>query len=731
METTRASLPIHVRTLTGLEPVLAKELATVGARDLSVHNRLVRCTGDREILYQANLWCRTAIRVLQPIHTFRTTDESSLYDGFREVDWRDHLVEEATLAVDAIVHNSFCTHSLYAAQLAKDAIVDQFRDRSGNRPSVDLKNPTLRIGLYLVNNEATIYLDASGESLHKRGYRLATSEAPLNEVLAAGIVALSEWQPPANFVDLMCGSGTFLIEAALQARNIAPGLSRSSFGFERWPNHDVALWKRIKEEARDAIRPSCDAMLLGRDRDAEMIQRARSNALRAGVDDDIRFEVADLHDASAPRSRPDGPPGIVVMNPPYDERLKIARASALYRRIGDVLKQGFGGDVAFLLTGNLEAAKHVGLRTSKRVVLYNGPIECRLLRYELRAPKRKEPPEPIQATDDAGDAPKPPRVIDRWQPQLEMFANRLRKMAKHWGKWARRQGITCYRVYDRDLPETPLAIDLYDGRVHVSEFERPHDRSDFEQDRWLDQILELIASVFDVASDKIFVKERQRQRGSSQYRRQAETGNTFIVTENDLRFRVNLTDYLDTGLFLDHREARKMIRERSSDCRVLNLFGYTGSFTVYAAAGGARTTTTVDLSETYLRWAKENLVANGLEGDRHQFVRDDAMGFLGGLARRERQIYDLIVVDPPTFSNSKRARTDFDIRRDHPELLNLALERLQSSGAVFFSTNCRKFQLDEASIQATGIREITGQTVPPDFQRKRPHRSWWITKNVT
>ncbi len=753
---------IQAKTLSGLEGVLAAELAALGAREISQGTRIVSFRGDQRLLYRANLQCRTAIRLLTPIRQFAATSERELYDGIRQIDWRRYLDADASLAIDPVVRNSFCTHSLFAAQLAKDAIVDQFRERCGRRPSVDLDDPDLRINLYMNRNEVTVHVDSSGDSLHKRGYRAEASEAPINEVLAAGIILLTGWDRATPFVDPMCGSGTFVIEAARLARNIAPGILRR-FAFERWKDYDRQLHCEVDKEARDAERESPAIEIIGSDRDPRVVEIARRNVRNAGIERDVRIETAEFAAVDPPP-----PPGVLVMNPPYDERLKVNAIARLYREIGDTLKHRFGGYTAHVFTGNLDAAKHVGLRTSQRIPLFNGPIECRLLRYEIHPPRgtatehgestsvagdKRNAELPSHAEVDAGndhpevpcDQPStefnvlstehrlPPRDAiaphpQRWHDQIEMFANRLRRMSKHWKKWARRQGIECFRVYDRDIPDVPLAIDLYGDRLHIAEFVRPHDRSEAEHERWLRLMEETTRSILEIAPERVYFKQRQRQRGKAQYSRQAGTDEFFEVTEGGHRFVVNLADYLDAGLFLDHRITRSCVERDATGKRFLNLFGYTGSFTVYAAAGGAAATTTVDLSANYLDWARRNMCLNGLTEREHEFVCDDVATFLTNDARRGGRLYDLAVVDPPTFSNSKSLQNDFDVVRDHPHLLELVLARMVAGGKVYFSTNCRKFQLREREIRGALIREITGQTVPLDFQRKRPHKTWILMK---
>jgi 23S rRNA (guanine2445-N2)-methyltransferase / 23S rRNA (guanine2069-N7)-methyltransferase len=745
--------PLHAKTLSGLEQVLAAELTELGATDVQPGHRLVTFSGDQRLMYLANLGCRTAIRILKPIANFPADSERALYAGVQQIDWSRFLDPDRSLAIDPVVWSSFCTHSLFVAQLSKDAIVDQFRDRTGRRPRVDLNEPDLRINIHLVENVATVYLDSSGDSLHRRCNRAKTGDAPLGEVLAAGILRLTEWDRQSTLLDPMCGSGTFCIEAALLARNMAPGVIRRRFGFQAWKDYDQSLRDTLLAELRRGELPSLPFSIVGSDIDAEVVAMARENARRAGVAADVRFETANAECCQGPT-----PTGTLVMNPPYDERLKVDQIASFYRRIGDTFKQRFAGYTAWVFTGNLDAAKQIGLRPSRKVRLFNGPIECRLLRFDLYSGTRRTPADaatPESAEEAAAAAQEatvesslgtaaaeipglpvqvqvePFSVPPRWRDQATMFRNRLDRMGKHWRKWARRQGITCFRLYDRDIPDVPLVIDWYEGQLHVAEFVRPHDRSEAEHRVWLDFIVRAAAEALGVDPDsQTYLKRRERQRGKSQYERQDDAGEMLEVREGGHKFLVNLSDYLDTGLFLDHRQTRALVEAEAAGKRFVNLFGYTGSFTVYAAAGGAASTTTVDLSNTYLHWSQQNMRLNGFTGAAHQFVRDDAVAFLRHRAARHEPRFDLAVVDPPTFSNSKRLADVWDIQQHHAELLNLLLEQMTPGGKIYFSTNLRRFKLYEDTLRHVTLREITAQTIPPDFRNKRIHRCWTLVSDT-
>jgi len=367
------------KTLFGLEDALASELRELQAREVRAFNRLVTFKGDMRLLYKANLCCRTAIRILKLVKKFNAADEQELYREVRRIDWSLYLDETGTLAIDPVVTNSTFTHSLYVAQLAKDAIVDQFRERTGARPSVRLENPDLRLNLHMNQNIVSVYLDSSGDSLHKRGYRTQTPLAPINEVLAAGIIKLSGWDRRSPFADGMCGSGTFVIEAALMAKNVPPGAFRKQFGFERWKDYDPALYREVFQEAAAQEAERLPFEIVGSDVDAPTARLAAQNVRNAGLERDVRIGCRSFEELTPPKR-----PGTLILNPPYGERLEVAKINTLYRMIGDTLKKKYAGWTAHVLSGNPEAFGSVGLRPSKVTPLFNGPIECRLMEYQVR-----------------------------------------------------------------------------------------------------------------------------------------------------------------------------------------------------------------------------------------------------------------------------------------------------------------------------------------------------------
>ena len=702
----------------GIEPLLADELRALAAEGVRETRAGVAFEGTLATAYRACLWSRLANRILLPLKSFPAPSPEVLYEGAQTIVWKEHLAPEGTLAVDFTTSQSAITHSHYGALKVKDAIVDQLRDEFGARPSVDTAQPDVRVNVYLLRDEATISLDLSGESLHRRGYRTQTVEAPLKENLAAAILMRASWPDIAKeggaLVDLMCGSGTLLIEGALMAADAAPGLARQYFGFLHWKQHAVATWSELIEEAHKRREAGLQKLppIHGYDRDPLAIRSARDNLKRAGLGKLVAAKQRELS-ACAPEETPTG---LVVVNPPYGERLgATSELSALYAELGTQLKICFPGWRAAVFTGNPELGKSMGLRAVRMHTLYNGAIECKLLHFAIT-------PEYI-----VGNRVAKPFEI-RPGSSAEMFANRLRKDLQHFGRWARRQEISCYRLYDADLHEYNLAIDVYESSkryVHVQEYEAPDTIDPDKARQRLQHALGVIPLALEIPPEQIFFKVRRRQKGGGQYEKLNETGVFHEVSEGPCRFLVNFTDYLDTGLFLDHRATRTMLGELAKGKDFLNLFGYTGTATVHAALGGAASTTTVDMSYTYLDWARRNFGLNGLDGKKHKLVQADALTWL---KENRQQYYELIFLDPPTFSRSKRMEDTFDVQRDHVALISNAAALLEPEGILVFSTNLRRFKIDLEALSPLTVEDITRGTIPPDFERNpKIHRCFRIT----
>ncbi|MCZ0100452.1 bifunctional 23S rRNA (guanine(2069)-N(7))-methyltransferase RlmK/23S rRNA (guanine(2445)-N(2))-methyltransferase RlmL [Raoultella ornithinolytica] len=696
---------LFASTARGLEELLKTELEALGAVDCQVVQGGVHFQGDTRLLYQSLMWSRLASRIMLPLGQCSVYSDLDLYLGVQAIPWTEIFTPDATFAVHFSGLNDEIRNSQYGALKAKDAIVDSFTRKNLPRPNVDRENPDLRINVWLNKETAHISLDLSGEGLHLRGYRDGTGMAPIKETLASAIVMRSGWVPGTPLLDPMCGSGTLLIEAAMLATDRAPGLHRGHWGFNGWLQHDDAVWKEVKAEAQTRARKGLaayESRFYGSDVDARVIERARSNARRAGVGELITFEAKDVAQLSNPL--PKGPYGTVISNPPYGERLESEPALiALHSLLGRTMKTQFGGWNLSLFSASPELLSCLQLRADKQFKAKNGPLDCVQKNYHL-------------AENDGSGA----------VSLAEDFANRLRKNLKKYEKWARQEGIECYRLYDADLPEYNVAIDRYGEWVVVQEYAPPKTVDAHKARQRLFDIIAATISVLGIAPNKLVLKTRERQKGKNQYQKMAEKGDFLEVQEYNARLWVNLTDYLDTGLFLDHRIARRMLGQMSKGKDFLNLFAYTGSASVHAGLGGARSTTTVDMSRTYLEWAERNLRLNGLTGRAHRLMQADVLGWL----RESDEQFDLIFIDPPTFSNSKRMEDAFDVQRDHLRLMTDLKRLLRKGGTIMFSNNKRGFRMDHDGLAQLGLKaqEITQKTLSQDFARNRQiHNCWLIT----
>ncbi len=704
----------------GAASVLAEELLQFGASDIRERSNDVKFQGTLEVGYRACLWSRTATRVLLSLGSIDATSTQNLFAAVKRIDWRDHIAPGATLACDCSGGNESIRHTLYGAQLLKDAVCDSLRESTGERPNIQPERPDVLLHLHVEGREALLSIDFSGESLHRRGYRTESGRAPLKENVAAAVLLRAGWpalyERGGTLVDPMCGSGTFLTEGALIAAQAAPGLGRAYFGFNGWRGHERSLWERLCVDARARrVAAAPRRCIQGSDIDADAVRMSLANAEAAGVADWIHVEKRALLEVQ----RPAADLGLVVANPPYGERIGADQGlSELYTQLGSLLRERFRGWKAAILTGNPSMARHLGIHAKRSHRVFNGTIECRLLRFELDEASEQKAPEIVRA-EWAG------------RPGAQMFANRLAKNLAKLEPWALREQIECFRLYDADMPEYAFAIDLY-GRetrhAFVQEYAAPKTVDQESARERRREALSVLPDVLGIPLPQIHTRLRRQQKGSDQYEKRAMTDERHVVHEGGLKFWVNFRDYLDTGLFLDHRITRALLREWSKDKDFLNLFCYTGSATVYAAAGGARSSASVDLSNTYLDWARDNLVLNGFGPDRHELYRADCLQWLEEQAPRGPR-FDLVFLDPPTFSNSKRMEGVLDVQRDHVGMIRRSMLMLRERGRLVFSTNFTRFKLDAAALPDLQIEDLSRRTVPKDFERNaRIHHCYAIER---
>lgn len=713
----------------GLEALLFQELETLGACECRETVAGVSFRGNAELAYRACLWSRLANRVLLVIQEAPCQSVEELYRAALAVDWAQHMSLDSTFAVSFSGQLKGVRHSHFGALKVKDAVVDWFNQRYQKRPNVQRDQPDITLNVRVAKGRCVLSIDLSGDSLHKRGYRQQGGSAPLKENLAAAILYRADWPAIAArggaLLDPMCGSGTLLIEGALMAGNIAPGLGRQYWGFSGWKGHQPELWRALLNQAqsqRDLALKRQWPEIRGYDAHPRAVDLAGECIERAGLGGRVRVIRKELAQFKKPtHTTLEG--GLIITNPPYGERLgDVDSLVHLYRRLGQTAREEFVGWQMGVFTGNPDLGKTMGIRSRRQYQMFNGTIPSKLLLFDISSEyfvDKKPPQLPDQKA--VTNVAKPVTAL---VAGIDMFSNRLRKNQKALKKWLQREDIHCYRVYDADLPEFAVAIDCYNDWVHVAEYAPPASVDAEVAEARLQSVLSVLPEVLSVAPEKVVLKQRRRQRGEAQYQRQDQSGEFFEVSEGQARLLVNLRDYLDTGLFLDHRLVRLEIARRARGKRFLNLFCYTATASVHAALGGASLTDSVDLSATYLDWARRNFALNGFSETRHRLIRADVKEWLQDCTSS----YDLILLDPPTFSNSKKMQDVLDIQRDHCELIHQVMARLSPEGLLIFSNNHRKFSLDPELAEQYSVEDKTLWSLDKDFQQrhKRIHQCWFF-----
>lgn len=712
----------------GLEPLLQEEIEQLGTKVTERKAGRLIIEGTLEQAYRICMWSRLASRVLLPIHTYElefTHDArdvaEELYEGAMSFDWSLIFAPQSTFAIRLHAEREIMVNSQFATLRVKDGVVDSFMEAVGRRPSIDTKQPEITIYALAGKTEHTYCLDLSGDSLHKRGYRRFMTDAPIKENLAAAILQKAQLKQrnPEIILDPMCGSGTFIIEALMILTDRAPGLVRR-FGFNGWHGHDRELWLSLKAEAAERHEKALELPLpkfYAYDADWEAIKATRENIIAAGFENLLgQIQIEERTLADWPDFATEGKTAFIVTNPPYGERLgEKASNRSLYLGLSALLQKHFPNQYAAIIAAQIEQSDVLAFEAPETLRLMNGKLPI-YIRFGVIKPEKVSQP-----------------FLANWQAQpIEMeeaqdFANRLQKNMTALKKWATKENIYCLRLYDADLPDFNVAVDLYGDRLHVQEYAPPKTIDPEKAKKRFNLALAAIRAVTGLNRDAIFIKTRARQTGTTQYTKQSTASKRFIVQEGKAKILVNLTDYLDTGLFLDHRQMRLRIAQEARGKHFLNLYSYTSTASLHAALGGAASTTSVDLSNTYLNWSKENFVLNGLTVDhadeQHMFFASDCFEWL----KEGHEQYDLIFIDPPTFSNSKKFYGTFDVQRDHISLIKRAMNRLHSEGTLYFSNNYRGFEMDEEIEAIFQVEEITSETIGLDFKRNQKiHRAWKI-----
>lgn len=692
----------------GLEYPLEMELTQLGAQQVVSHQGGVSFQAELAQLYRILLWSRVASRLFLHVAEGIGKTGHDVAQLAYEQDWTMLFRANRPFTIDFVGSNRDIRNTGYGAQCVKDGISKLFQEEGFGRPTIDNRNPEATVRARLAGNKLSLMLDLCGRSLHLRGYRTEAGIAPLRETLAAAMVLRSGWleQTDKPLLDPMCGSGTILIEAACMAAGVAPGIDNPEFAIQKLPMHNETLWQEVLAEAKVRSRRAghkSEIRLVGQDQNPEVIARAKANAERAGVGELVQFKQLSL--ADNPLSS--GEEAFLISNPPYGERLgDEAETVALYFQLGEKLRQNFTG-TALLVSSAEEYLPALKLRSNKNWSLMNGKLSCQLMQFQIGANR----PEPSQSITPTGSE----------------FANRLKKNSQKLDKWAAKVPTDAYRLYDADLPEYNVAIDRYLDKLVIQEYAPPKSVDQQKAQRRLLDVILLAPAIAGVNPANVFIKRRQSQAGKNQYEKVASKRSWQVVHEYDLAFKVNLSDYLDTGLFLDHRITRHEFSQKAEGKRFLNLFCYTGSATVHAVHAGATHSVSVDMSKTYLEWARENLAINRLISPKHKFEQSDVFKFL----RNCTSEFDLIFCDPPTFSNSKRMSNTLDVQRDHMDLIRLMDQVLAPGGTILFSNNYRRFKLDAEAIAELGYKVVdwNKKTLPEDFKRNpNIHHCWLLEK---
>ncbi len=689
----------------GLETLLLNELQALGVTSAKETVAGVSFKGDFATGMKACLWSRFASRILLELVEFYCETDSELYIGANGVAWERYFDKSNTIAVSFSGTNESIRNTQYGALKVKDAICDRLQTTQGGRPSVDKDNPDVLINCHLdKKGSANILIDLSGRALLKREYHRGTGAAPLKENLAAAMVVRTGYDKE-NFLDPMCGSGTLLFEAAAIATNTAPGIKRSHYGFFKLKQFEPSVWEDLVNEAKalscEGIQQACDkgVQIVGFDLDPYIVDIANENAQKAGFDKLVKVYQCPVENLYNPFDNKLHT--TIVTNPPYGKRMgNFNELIALYTKIGANFKEHFAGARAGVISSSTELLSCMRLHSDKVYKLYNGELLCQLRVFDINKEQQLSVKEE-QNLKIAND-----------------FANRLKKNLANMQKWAKNVNINAYRVYDADVPEYAAAIDYYNGYYVIQAYKAPAKVNPRVAKKHELDMLSATVEVAGVAGDKVILKSREIQKGDNQYEKAAELRNEFMtVNENNALYKVNLYDYLDTGLFLDARLIRKRLFNEAKDKAFLNLFSYTCSASVAAALGGAVKTVSVDMSKTYLQWGMDNFKLNSLDVNKHEFIQADCLSWL---SKDQGRKFDLIYIDPPTFSNSKRMEKSFDVKRDQIALLSNLTRHLKEGGKVIFCTNLRGFVLDE-SIKDYGFEftNISEQTLPRDFLRNK------------
>ncbi|QIV96099.1 23S rRNA (guanine2445-N2)-methyltransferase / 23S rRNA (guanine2069-N7)-methyltransferase [Allofrancisella inopinata] len=702
----------------GLEILLKEEL--VGLK-ISAQEKLagVEFEGPLEDAYKVCIHSRLASQVMLKIATQKVETQQELYDFISSINWNDYFDVDKTFKIIVSGNHYDFNNTMFVSQKTKDAIVDQFRNNFKERPDVDTENPDNVIKLHLHKNFVNVYLCINLESLHRRSYRQNQGQAPLKENLAAAILIKAGWLEELKrdtpiLVDPMCGSGTILIEAALMAKNIAPAILNDDFKVFNSRLHNQELWQDLLTKAKESVKIS-KAIIQGYDIDNSILDKASKNISLAGLSDIITIKQQDIRDLKNVFLNT----GLIVTNPPYGERLfgdRIADLLDAFNGFDERLYADFQNWKVAILTNFYDSIKELQFRTTKRNKFYNGAIETILYQFEINEQSRFKHESQLEKNIRLAEA-----SAAKSDEHMD-FANKLQKNLKNLKPWLKQAAVECYRLYDADIPTFAVAVDIYGENVFLQEYKADATIDPSIAKQRFYQAIYQVHKTLNIPYSNIYTRVRQRQKGKDQYQKSDSKNKFHIIKEFDAKFYVNFDDYLDTGIFLDHRKIRQLVAKKAKNKSLLNLFSYTCTASVHAALLGAKTTS-VDMSNTYLEWGRQNFKLNNLDVSKHSFIQSDCISWL----KSNTQKFDVIFLDPPTFSNSKRMDDVLDIQRDHELLVNLAMDSLKKDGVLYFSNNYRRFKISETILNKYNCENIDKQCLSRDFlSNKNIHNCWQV-----
>ena len=703
----------------GLELLVKDELLSLNIKS-SEKLAGVEFEGTLKDAYKVCINTRLASQVLLKIATEKIENQNQLYNFVKSIDWDSYFHVHSTFKIIVSGKHYDFNNTMFVSQKSKDAIVDQFREKYDVRPNIDATNADNTIKIHLHRQFVNLYLCINNDGLHKRGYRVEQVQAPLKENLAAAILIKSGWlehlkKEKPILVDPMCGSGTLLIEASLMAKNIAPILLNPNFKIFRSKLHNHELWLNLLDEAKKNIKET-NAEFYGFDLDKKAISKTRNNVKVAELEEYISVKQQDIKNLN---NTFDCKNGLLVTNPPYGERLyknNLDRLLQAFESFDKILYQQFKNWNVSIFTGSTESTKEIQFRATKRNKFFNGALETILYQYEISEENRFKHETQLEKNIRSAEN------FAKKSDEHIAFANKLQKNLKNLKPWLNQSGIKCYRVYDADIPTFAVAVDIYENNVYLQEYKADATINPQTAKQRFYQAIYQIHNVLNIPYENIHTRVRQRQKGKKQYEKQQENKNFHIINEDNAKFFVNFTDYLDTGIFLDHRKIRKIVAKSSKNKQMLNLFSYTCTASVHSALNGA-TTTSVDMSNTYLEWGRKNFQLNNIDISRHSFIQADCFQWL----KTSKEKFDVIFLDPPTFSNSKRMDDILDVQRDHVQLINLTMSLLKKDGILYFSNNYRRFKIADEILNKFNCENIDKKCLSRDFlSNKNIHNCWQI-----